>query len=412
MIKLNRYIRQEDGDGKPSRTRKFLRRHLSVTILAFGIASMFALVAVWAQPLDPVKRAIQEFSFTDIYYEIQKESGQPDTSRIITIVDMTKLTARADIAALLADVEAHDPKVIGLDVCFDNEGEDYEGNDSLIAVASQYKNIVYSSKMHDWANDSIGWTKCIHSFFHEITDITEGTTNMPRELYDNMKRKVPVCERYEGKLYPSFVAQVSNRYAGLDVVKGRTKDIKINFSPLAFRVLAPEEVHSHPDWIEGQIVLVGAMYEETDKHWTPVGKIAGVELLAYGIHSIIYSNEIRDIPFALLCVISFLIVFLVEVIQYWYLQTMASSSRIFVRHIIGSIYVMSFLTFLFTSVLLGASFLIFKWYGLSINLAGALSIITFLGTSRSMYTALKNYFKARAEKKRCEAAAAYDPMKD
>lgn len=376
-----------------------LRRHLSVTLLSIGISALFALVAIFAKPLDPVKRAIKDFSFTDIYYEILKEGSVPDTSRVVTIVDMTRLTSRTEIARLLSDIEKHNPKVIGLDVCFDNEGEDFEGNDSLIAVASEHKNIVYSMKMLDWANDSIGWTKCIHSFFHEITPLTEGTTNMPRALYDNMKRKVPVYERYEGKWLPSFVTQVSNAYAERDLVGGRTEDVKINFSPTVFRTLTPEQVDSHPELIEGQIVLVGAMYEEADRHWTPVGKIAGVELLAYGVHSIIYSNEIKDMPFPLLCLISLVVIFLVEVIQHWYLKTMAKSNRIFIRHIIGSTYVMSILTFLFTSVLLGLSFLVFKLYGLSFNLAWALSVITFLGTSRSMYTALTDYFKAWKEKR-------------
>lgn len=403
---MNTNHRTDSGEDDERRgtLHHFFRRHLSVTFLSIGISALFALVAIFAKPLDPIKRAIKDFSFTDIYYEIQKESSVPDTSRIITIVDMTRLTNRVEIAGLLSDIEKHNPKVIGLDVCFDNEGEDFEGNDSLIAVASGHKNIVYSMKMLDWANDSIGWTKCIHSFFHEITPLTEGTTNMPRALYDNMKRKVPVCERYEGKLVPSFVTQVSNRYAERDLIGGRTEDVKINFSPVIFRTLAPEQVDSHPELIEGQIVLVGAMYEDADSHWTPVGKISGVELLAYGIQSIIYSNEIKTVPFSLLCVISLIVIFLVEVIQYWYLDTMAKSNRIFVKYILGSTYVMSILTFLFTSVLLGLSFLVFKLYGLSLNLAWALSVITFLGTSRSMYPALTNYFKAwkkkRAERRR------------
>ncbi len=402
----NHRPRNASDDAGPSYFRQFLRRHLSVILLSIGISSLFALVAIFAKPLDPVKRAIKDFSFTDIYYEIQKESSLPDTSRIVTIVDMTKLTSRTDIASLLAEIEEHGPKVVGLDVCFDNEGEDYEGNDTLIAVASRYRNVVYSMKMLDWANDSIGWTKCIHSFFYEITPLIEGTTNMPRALYDSMKRRVPVCERYEGKIYPSFVTQVSNLYAGRDLVGKRTEDVKINFSPTVFRVLSPEEVAGHPELIEGQIVLVGAMYEEADRHWTPVGKIAGVELLAYGIHSIIYSNEIKDMPFAFLCIVSLMVIFIVEVIQHWYLQTMAASNWIFVRYILGSTYVMSILTFLFTSVLLGLSFLIFKLYGLSFNLAWALSVITFLGTSRSMYTALKNYFKAWNEQEKMKKLVA------
>lgn len=388
-----------DDDEREGTLSRFFRRHLSVTLLSICISALFALVAIFAKPLDPVKRAIKDFSFTDIYYEILKESSLPDTCHVITIVDMTKLTSRTDIATLMADIEAQKPKVIGLDICFDNEGEDFEGNDSLVSVVARNKdNIVFSLKMLEWANDSIGWTKSIHSFFHEVVPLTEGTTNMPRDLYDNMKRKVPVCERYEGKTVPSFVTQVSNLYAERDVVGKRTDDVKINFSPTVFRVLSPEEVKRHPELIEDQIVLVGAMYEEADRHWTPVGKIAGVELLAYGVQSILYSNEIKDTPLALLCIISLIIIFLVEVIQHWYLDTMARSTHIFVRHIIGSSYVMSILTFLFTSVLLGLSFLVFKLYGLSFNLAWALSVITFLGTSRSMYTALTNYFTAWKEK--------------
>lgn len=380
--------------------KKIFNRHLAVTILAICITSLFALIAVLAKPLDPVKRAIKDFSFTDIYYEIQKESTEPETSYMITIVDMTKLTSRGDIAQLLADIESHGPKVIGLDVCFDNEGEDFAGNDSLIQIAEQYKNIVFSLKLLDWKDENTGFSKSIHSFFHEITDITEGTTNMPRQLYDNMKRRVPVCERYEGKNVPSLVAQVANRYAGKDLVNGRLEDVNINFSPTLFHVLSPEEVRSHPELIQDRIVMVGAMYEDADCHWTPIGKIAGVELLAYGVQSLLYGKEVHNLPFPLLCLVSVILIFFVEVLQHMYLNRMSQAKSIFVRYIIGSTYIMSIFTFLFTSILLGVSFLVFKLYNLSFNLAWALSVITFLGTSRSMYNALHDYINAWIEKRR------------
>ena len=153
--------------------KNYFNRHIAVTFLAICITSLFALIAVLAKPLDPVKRAIKDFSFTDIYYEIQKESTDPETSHMITIVDMTKLTKRADIAQLLMDIESQGPKVVGLDVCFDNEGEDFAGNDSLIQVAEKHKNIVYSLKLLDWKDEETGFTKSIHSFFHEITDISQ-----------------------------------------------------------------------------------------------------------------------------------------------------------------------------------------------------------------------------------------------
>lgn len=386
-------------DKKKSLESNFLVRHISVTLLSVGIMSFFALIAITATMLDPLKRAVENFSFTDIYYQILMESTEPDTSRVITIVDMTKITNRSDMAQLLQNIETYKPKVVGLDVCFDNEGDDFEGNDRLIQVAENYKNIVFSLKMLDWKNDSVGWDTSIHSFFHEITDITEGTTNMPRGLYDSMKRNAPLAERYKGKLYPSFVTQVVNHYAEKDMVKNRTEDVNINFSPTRFRILKPDEVSSHPEMIENQIVLVGAMYEDADTHWTPIGKIAGVELMAYAVQSVLFSNEVHCLPTWLLLIVSLIIIFIVQVLQHLYLTGMENSSSIFTKHIIGSSYCMSICTFMFTSLLLGFCFLFFKKYNLSINLTWAFTAITFLGTSRSMFNAINNYFIARKEEK-------------
>ena len=383
----------------------FFVRHISVTLLSICIMGFFGMIAMMASTLDPLKRAVENFSFTDIYYNILMESTEPDTSRVITIVDMTKITNRSDMAQLLQDIETHNPKVVGLDVCFDNEGEDFEGNDRLIQVAEEHKNIIFSQKMLDWKNDSIGWTTCIHSFFHEITDLTEGTTNMPRSsLYDSMKRKAPLSECYLGKRYPSFIAQVVNHFAEQDVIKGRTEEVNINFNPTVFRVLKPEEVASHPEIIENQIVLVGAMYEDVDTHWTPIGKIAGVELLAYAVQSVLFSNEVRELPTWLLTIFSLLIIFVVQVLQHLYLTGMAKSPSIFVKYIIGSSYFMSIFTFLFTSLLLALCFLVFKKYNLSINLTWAATAITFLGTSRYRYTAISDYFTAWKEKRKSRKA--------
>lgn len=382
-----------------------LWKHCAITALAVGITSFFAFIAVIARPLDPVKRAIGNFSFTDIYYEILKETSLPDTSRVITIVDITDVTNRSDFARLIDSIGQHNPKVMGVDVCFDHVGEDYEGNDALVAAVEQYKdNMVFSMKLLDWENDSTGWTTAIHSFFHEFVDITEGTTNMPRSLYESTKRQVPLNEVYKGKECMSISTQVSNMYADRDVTKGRRGDININFSPMAFHKLLPEEVGTHPELISNRIVLIGALYEDVDTHWTPVGKIAGVELLAYGIQSLLYDKEVKTLPLPLMCLVSLLMIFLVEVLQVWYLEFTGESENLFVKFVIGSGYILGILTFLFTSLFLGVSFLVFAKYNLSINIAWAMSVITFLGTSRSMYSALRKYYEAWRSSRRSKQA--------
>lgn len=388
--------------GKPKAKKKSaqheLMRHVLVTFLAVAIMGFFAIITVKVEIMDPIRRTIADFSFTDIYYQIEREGDAPDTCRYITIVDMTKVTARGDIAKVLTDIEAANPKVVGLDCVFDNEGDDIEGNDAIIQVAEKYKNIVFAEKMLDWENDTIGYTKVIHSFFSEFVDINEGTVNMPRKLYDSMKRKTALTELYNGKRQLSFVSQVSNLYTGKDMVGKHTGDININFSYTKFQVLQPDEVKAHPELIEGQIVLFGSMYEDADTHWSPLGRIAGVELLAYSIQSLIERTDVKNVPFIPFCIITLLIIFIVQVLQANYLKRTSLSSNMFTKYIIGSAYIMNILTFLFTSVFIGISFLIFCTFHISFNLAWALSVIAFLGVSRSLYAAIKDYVNSLKDK--------------
>ena len=176
--------------GKPKRRARW-RHHVVVTLLAVIIMTLFAIITIKVDYLAPVKRALAGFSFTDVYYQIETEGSDPDTCRYITIVDLTRVTERGQIAKVLRDIEAAHPKVISMDCVCEGEGEDMEGNNAIVEVAEQYKNIVFAKKLQDWKGDSIGYTKATRSFFADFVDITEGTVNMPRLLYDNMKRKYP-----------------------------------------------------------------------------------------------------------------------------------------------------------------------------------------------------------------------------
>lgn len=368
-----------------------------VTCLAFGLVAFFATITITIKSLDPISKAIEEFSFADVYSSIMEQTGTRDTSMSITIVDMTELTNRAQIARVLTDIEKCNPKVVGVDVCFDVEGEDFASNDSLIQVAETYKNIVWGNKLLDYGDsDSIGYTKCISSFFTEYTEVTEGCVNSPRgSLHDNIKRKMPIWTLYNAKPQLSIAAQIANKFAEKDITSSDKELINVNFTPTEFRKIKPEEVLSHPENIEGQIVLFGALYEDVDMHWTPVGRIAGVELVAYTVETIINNIEIIIVPDFELYIISFLIVILVQILQSSYIERTSKSRFIFVKYIIGSSYILGIVTFLFTSVFIGLGFMAFQLFNVSFNLGWALSVVAFLGTSRNMYNALKDYFVNR-----------------
>lgn len=49
-----------------------LMRHVLVTFLAVAIMGFFAIITVTIEIMDPIRRTIADFSFTDIYYQIER----------------------------------------------------------------------------------------------------------------------------------------------------------------------------------------------------------------------------------------------------------------------------------------------------------------------------------------------------
>ena len=371
-----------------------------ISALAFAIVVFFALITVLVKPLDPISNAIKEFSFTDIYYNVLDATGSPDTCRVITIVDLTELHNRSDIARVLCDIEECGPKVVGCDFVFEIENlQSPAANDSVTDVAARFDNIVWASMLYDYSSvtDSIGFTRMQSSFFKRYVDICEGCVNMPRgSLHDSMKRKVPVFSLCNGERVPSFCAQVAERFAGTDVSDGDADLLDINFSPTFFRKIGPEDVARCKESLEGQIVLFGTLADSNDMHWTPIGRIPGVEVLAYGVMTMLEKKAVRSAGLPELVFVSFLIVLLVQILQSAFLNLTRQSRFLFVRFIIGSGYVLGILTFLFTSVFVLMGFLAFRFFNVSYSLGWALSAVAFLGTSRSMYDALRCYINNKS----------------
>ena len=187
-------------------------RHIIITLLAFVLVATFALIAYNIPFMGPIAEAIKEFEMTDVYCQILQDTNGDDeeVSDDITIVDMSELYTRRDLAKALQDIESQQPKVIGVDVVFEGLKEDSIGDEMIAEVALSNDNIVFSYKLLDYVNDSVGHATTVHSFFAvEEGAVNEGFTNMPRNLYGGIKRKLSLGERAEGKTVPSFITMTA-----------------------------------------------------------------------------------------------------------------------------------------------------------------------------------------------------------
>lgn len=370
-----------------------LWRYFAVTCLAFGIVGIYVLAAFNLKVFNPVAEILEDYSFTDFYYKLLDGAGERDTSRIVTIVDMTELTSRQDLAELLTGIDALHPKAVGVDVVFEGYKEDVLG-DTMIAVAARnVRNFVFSYKIIDSMDG-----ETVHSFFSPNDSVTEGFTNMPRQLYGGMKRSVSIGRDVGGVVQPSFIKKVAEIYAGQEVVPLADKDLSINFSPKYYHVVSCDSIFEHRDLIEDHLVLVGAMKEEGDMHYTPQGKIAGVELLAYAAETMLRQSEIKHASTGVTMVVSFIVVFLSVILLSKYKRFTASKKTL--GHVILSTsLIRGLLICLWLSLIVWITFILFCRYNYSISLAIAMSAIALIYMAENLYDTVKDTIVFKKKKK-------------
>jgi hypothetical protein len=74
---------------------------------------------------------------TDIYYKILNSDESTDVCSSITLVDMTELTQRKDIAQVIREINDMKQSVLGIDIIFEGEKSDAEGDTLLIEACMQ-----------------------------------------------------------------------------------------------------------------------------------------------------------------------------------------------------------------------------------------------------------------------------------
>ena len=360
-------------------------RYVGITVMAFVIIAIYGLLAFNLKVFSPVAKAIGDYSFEDFYYQILSTSDDVDTSRVVTIVDMTELYSRRELANTISEISSLKPKVLGVDIVFEGLKEDTIGDQMLREIVSQ-SNAIFAYKIIDRTEQEV------HSFFMPNDSLEEGYVNMPRQLYGGLKRHLSVGRINNGKLYPSFIKKLTDRYAGEEVMPLTDKNIRINFAPTHFEVVKYSDVMMHPELIEDRIVLLGALKEEVDMHYTPLGKIAGTELLAYGITTMLKHDEVKAVTGWQMWLISFLVVLFVTFVRMEYMK-FAEKRKLIARSILSLGLAVGLVVFSVIAIFMWVGFILFCEYNISINLGFAIAATAVIPSAINLYDTIVNYKK-------------------
>lgn len=373
-----------------------LLNHLIVATFAIGILSLYVIIVFSLSFLNPISEAIKEFSMTDKYFQMLPEKY----CHSITIIDLSPIEGRSEIAKTLEQIEMYHPAVIGLDCVFKGQNGDSIGNNLLRDVAKKFDNIVFSITLADEHNDESGYNVVNRSFFAEEMPIHEGITNMPRNLYGGIKRKLRMGWNVHGKKKMSIVGEIVNKYVGKELVNADTEELDINFSPTLFDIIKPEEIIQHRDKIEGRIIMFGTMTDGEDMHYTPLGKIPGIILLAYSVQTVLENTEIKHLPLWINIIVTLLLVMFTDIFLSKYKKITRRVRYKALTHLANSAYFINFIIFVWIALLLWLCFIVFYFYNISLNIGWAIASIAFISSARIVYDDIKYYHYLLKQKRK------------
>ena len=385
----------------------FRFKHIAVTL----VASFLMLLVVFGllfsiSFLNPVERAYENFRMTDLFYDADNYGGERDTSGVITLVDMTDVFSRSRLAEIVEGIDALEPSILGVDIVFDGLRDDSVGNERLIeAVCNTKSQTIWAYKLTEWSDDVEEFTKTYHSFFTEYVEVEEGYTNVQRDINGGTVRTFGLQRKAEGRIEYSLPARVAMG-ATNDSSFLRFTDCNIRYSSIQFPVVPCDSIADYADFIRGHIVLLGATDDKRDLHYTPMGHIAGLKILAYTVQTII-SNQIPiETSLWATILLTVLLIWLGELFQHGVTYFLSKRKNWFLQELARKDLVSGLIFIIYIIILVWADFLFFIKTNHYFNMGWAIMGIALLETSHKwcpllhrIYLESIDFIKSKLHKK-------------
>lgn len=275
-----------------AKTNRIFIHAAIVLAISYIIALCFMLITK-SLPYFSALDESGDVPMTDKYllYNSRIEPTRLDENIVFVDVDFCK--DRFEIAQVIEQIDALQPKVIGLDVFFRNPRE--PGADAMLEnVVRKCKNLVITCILEDeQTNDNNKYNVCNRNFFsaRDDTDFTEGFINLDSDGSSPVRTFTPILflerEKSPDTLY-CFAAQVirlCNETTFRKLLQRAGNTEIIHYQPLRFQEIDKDEIKDNQELITGKIVLIGSLSE--DLHNTPIHpQMRGMEIHAHIISTI------------------------------------------------------------------------------------------------------------------------------
>ena len=242
------------------------------------------------------------FDLSDIYATVGNGSASHNQSEDIVIVNTDHCT-RSQIAEAIETVNGMNPKVIGLDLMF-IDSMDY--HDRLLSSILGCNALVLPISLEgkEKGNDLFE-IKDSSYFYNLIPSKKLGVINLAGNGPASVIRTFSPFFKLKDYSLDNFSSAIVKCYSNdkYEELKKKQGRLFIHYHAIDFEIERWNEIKKED--IEGKIVLIGSINNESDQHLTPIGVKSGIIIHAATINTILYDNYIEDCSTILNYIIAF-----------------------------------------------------------------------------------------------------------
>lgn len=382
--KLSKYILLRDG---------FIS-----TILSLSACYLISLLFFNISFFNPISKALQDFSFLDVYYAEKLDEEKPINTNIILI--NIENESRAKIAQALHQILKADPKVVGFDIIL----KDFKKTQEDSALAKYLKNEKVITAVILQEEQTIS----NHPFFRVKN--APGFVNFNFETQNAVIREYSAEKRFSKKTFSSFSNQIAKKFLSKKKWKKMMLSEKqkvprvinyqgnlerfMNFTTKEFMDLENKDI------VKDKIVLLGYLgsptgntFDVEDKHFTPLNKVTAGKSIPdmYGmvIHAniiaMILSNDFMfKVPRTWIFLLTFLFSFLASIYFIWLDRRLKISYRTVRKAVL----------FVFAVLMVWISLVFFK-YGIVLKTTLIIAVTVFSAGFVKYYKHLVRYVNTK-----------------
>lgn len=382
--------------------RLFGISHLIVTLTTMAIFGVCCFFTTHLKFFDPVDRVLDNFHLSDIYYQILKDSGQERENDLITIVDATQLYDRGRIGCMFEEIAECEPAVVGVDCIYQGFRGDTLGTNMLVEGAFSLDKPIFAVKLKEYDAEKEEYSKVVHSvmcFPGSEEDILDGFTNVS---YDNTRSTV---RQFVTDMVVNNDTLHSLSYMIATAYNDDAKDLRslkpqsINYSPTKFNVVPYDSIAEYSNLIKDHVVIVGAMDDDSDKHFTPYGLHPGTEIQAYMTQTLIEHDTKRDVNIFVVLLISAIIIWLTDVMQTELSEQREKCKNALLSFLLETALFKNIINLIWIGILVYIDFILFVYWDLYFNPTIMLTCIALHVEARLFYNSVLKAIQAKKAKK-------------